>query len=420
MTKTRLFLLTLAASLSVGLAYTGARTGHWTLPGVTPVRAQSAAPGAARPVTIGQLLVVPGKPQRRMNYLIAGVTPEYSGYHTKAPESFGGLADSIILAQMDPTSNTVRMLSLPRDTQMSRPDGRYVKLNAVIPTFGADGMVKVVENFSGLTLDGYLIVNLNAVRDLTDALGGIDVYVPKRMYYTDSAAKLSIDLQEGQQHLSGQQAEAFVRFRHDALGDIGRVQRQQTFIRAVAQRLLSPAGFAALPKVTKVLEADTRSNMDASDFSAALGMMRQRPRLETFMLPGNFKNEGGVSYWGVDGAGLQRLLGAHFTDAPEEGAVDRGELNVALVNTGASVPTLQAVRARLRDAGYGHVYVADVVGGDPARSAVLSQASPAVLRDVRGTLGFGEPRTSGEGVLGADVTVWVGEDATLPGEGAHE
>ncbi len=75
-------------------------------------------------------------------------------------------------------------------------------------------------------------MNYNVVKEIVAAVDGVDVYVEKNMHYNDNAGDLHINLKKGENTLTPETAEEFLRFRHDALGDIGRIERQQVFVRA--------------------------------------------------------------------------------------------------------------------------------------------------------------------------------------------
>ncbi|GGR27135.1 LCP family protein [Deinococcus ruber] len=342
------------------------------------------------------------------------MTPEYAGYHQQAPETFNGLTDSMVVVQLDPAASVVRLLSLPRDTQVTLSGLGVHKLNAALPLLGPDGLVRTVASVTGLDIRGYLLINLNAARDLTDALGGVTLFVPKDMNYEDRAAGLQIHLKRGLQRLNGMQAEGFLRFRHDALGDIGRTQRQQQYLQAIAKVLLSPGVLPRLPAISDVLTRDTRMNLTQVDISGALALMLQRPALTTSLLPGRFLTQDGVSYWQINPANLREVL-ANF-GRPAVGAsgvpTPRTSLSIALLKAGASDETLGQLRQRLLRVGYRQVTIsADQVSPVPT-TAVLSNSTLGTAQAVLNDLQLpGRAAVSGEGVLWANVTVWVGTDA---------
>ena len=376
-------------------------------------------PVAAAPhaLSLGQFLVLPKRPTQRINFLVAGVTPEYTGYHRLAPENFTGLTDSMILAQLDPEHNSVRMLSLPRDTQIRLGELGVHKLNAAIALQGADGLQRAVEQLTGLKLSGYVLINLNAVHDLTDAVGGVQVYVPEAMNYDDTAANLHIHFPAGTRRLTGFEAAAYIRFRHDALGDIGRVKRQQAYLRALGKELFSPQVMMHLSALSTILSDDTRTDATQGNVSAALGMLLSHPNLETYLYPGRFLTQDGVSYWEPDQATAHTLMSQQFGVAAGAQPVrsgSPGQASVRVVNIGAKNEVVQGVLRALTQAGEHNIQVVRSTGGDPAHTVLLSQSDPAALERIHRELGFGETRISGEGVLNADVTIWLGSDAQIP------
>src|SRR4029077_19223529 len=128
------------------------------------------------------------------------------------------------------------------------------KINAANALGGPLLAKEVVGKFLDLPIDHYVVLNVQGLVQLVNALGGITVEIPKRMKYMDWTAKLKIDLEPGFHTLTGNQAMGFVRFRHDALGDIGRVQRQQLFIHAVLEKAMQPESWTHLPKLIQIGE----------------------------------------------------------------------------------------------------------------------------------------------------------------------
>ncbi|WP_052351928.1 LCP family protein, partial [Deinococcus pimensis] len=284
-----------------------------------------------------------------------------------------------MLARVEPGGRVVRMMSLPRDTRVSLPSRGWRKLNAALPMLGADGLVRAVTDLTGVRVDGYVLINLAGVRALTDAVGGVSLYLPRALDYDDFAGKLHVHLRPGVRRLDGAQAEGFVRFRHDALGDVGRTQRHQAYVRAVARRLLSPAGLTYLPAVSRVVTSSVRTNLTASQVGALLGAMTRAPRVETLLLPGRFLTSGGVSYWEMDrlaARGPLRAMGSVRVTAPP----DPRTLRVAVVSLGASAADLVSTREKLRRAGFSRVF--------ESRRGVPAGRSSAVL--VNGDAGAAE------------------------------
>lgn len=167
---------------------------------------------------------------------VAETSHEELGYHALV-NSFEGLADTMLLVRFDPENKRMSVLSIPRDTKTSIKDHGVRKINEANylggPALTAETVSDLLE---GVPIDRYVRINVQGVEKLIDALGGVTVYVPKDMKYTDHSQHLYIDLKKGKQHLNGEQAVQFLRFRHDEFGDIGRVQRQQMLMRSVVEQ----------------------------------------------------------------------------------------------------------------------------------------------------------------------------------------
>ncbi|MDP4708128.1 MAG: LCP family protein, partial [Cyanobium sp. MAG_237] len=120
-----------------------------------------------------------------------------------------------------------QLTQVPRDTFVESAEFGVIKANALY-AFGGMGVLKQeLTSLLNAPVDRYVRVNLRAVEHLADAIGGVEVDVPKRMYYVDNAQNLYIDLYPGLQVLKGEQLEGFLRFRHDEMGDLGRMERQK-------------------------------------------------------------------------------------------------------------------------------------------------------------------------------------------------
>ncbi len=167
------------------------------------------------------------------------------------------------------------------------------------------------------------------------------------MRYRDTAAGLSIDLKPGCQVLGGEEAEGYLRFRKDALGDIGRIQRQQAFFHALKEKLLSPAGLLRLPRVVAAVEPYVKTDLTREERGAILGFATKRPELVSLLLPGRFGGGG----WEVDREALRTLLGVYFGQgAPLGEAALEGRL-VALVYGPGQEALAERVREKLRSLG---------------------------------------------------------------------
>ncbi|WP_034384039.1 LCP family protein [Deinococcus sp. YIM 77859] len=352
---------------------------------------------------------LPRKADGPLNILLAGVDVNYDASaavwpYPALPEDYSQRTDTIVLAQVRP-DGTANLLSIPRDTWVNIPGWGWSKINAANPHGGPELLVEAVEDLTGLPVDAYALLSLNAVRALTDAAGGVTLDVPARMKYDDNAGHLHIDLYPGRQRLNGQQAEGFLRFRHDGLGDIGRVERQQAYLTALLQQVKHPLNVWRLPQMAAAIDHNTKTNLTRQEVGALLGALLSGLKVNTYTVPGSF---GGGGTWLPDRAALAGLIQQHFLD-PQ----DPRTLRVAVVNVGAPDGSARRLQEKLEGLGYQHVVISN--GPRAATTTTVSgQAAAAVLRDV------GHGQLSQEASLpGADVTVRLGPDTPAAGSGTN-
>ncbi len=341
-----------------------------------------------------------------LTLLVYGSSPEYVGYHKRAPERFRGLADTILLVRLDPRANRVVVLSVPRDVWVNLPGYGWHKVNAASPLGGPELMKEAVARVVGVRPECYVVVSLEALQALVDALGGVRVCVEKPMRYRDTAAGLEIDLKPGCQVLSGKEAEGYLRFRQDALGDIGRIQRQQAFFHALKERLLSPSGLLRLPRAVAAVEPYVRTDLTREEKGALLGFALRRPELVSLLLPGWFGNGG----WAVDQKALKTLMDRYFLGEGAWEAVSLKGLRVALVYGPGQEALAQKAEERL--AALGLKVLRHPIALPPGRTEVLENGPGLVAKALGEALGV-PYRISGEAVLGADLTLRLGEDFSL-------
>lgn len=357
---------------------------------------------------------VPSTPVRPVNVLLAGVTPEYD--ETAAvwpwpakPEAFTYLTDTIVLAQLR-AGGEVELLSIPRDTWVNIPSvagsqAGYGKINAANRRGGPEALVKTVQNLTGLPIDGYALLSLNALRDLTNASGGVNLNVPERMRYDDNAGHLHVDLQAGMQHLSGPQVEGFLRFRHDNLGDIGRVSRQQLYLQALGHKLMSPLNIWRWPSVIGALDRNTKAGLSRETISHTFGALLSGPKINTYTLPGGFGPSG---TWTPNRSEIRALVSKSFSDPG-----DPRSRSVAIANIDAPAGAARALQDKLAAAGYNNVWIANLQRGQAPTTLIAGEAG-AALSGLRADLGYGQVQAVGGGAAGADITILLGNDTPVP------
>jgi polyisoprenyl-teichoic acid--peptidoglycan teichoic acid transferase len=184
--------------------------------------------------------------------LLVGTDLNFSAGSSQALLGSDGRTDTILLLRIDPVTYRVNALSLPRDSFVNVPGYGYQKINAAHVFGGIALTERTIEELTGKHIDHYLELNPYGVIRLIDLLGGIKIYVEKDMYYVDNAQHLNINLKQGWQKLSGLQAQDYLRFRHDAAGDLGRIERQQKLLRALLLTLARPANIIKAPVALRI------------------------------------------------------------------------------------------------------------------------------------------------------------------------
>lgn len=248
---------------------------------------------------------------QRMNLLLMGV--DSNGRNTQ--RFTGCRSDTMIIASLDPKTRKVSLVSIPRDSRVDIPGHGMDKINAAHAFGGADLAVKTVQETFSVPIDHYVVIDVQGLRKVFEALGPIQVLVEKKLHYDDWAGHLHVALEPGWHTLSPEQAEEYVRFRHDAYGDIGRIQRQQWFLRQVSQKLKEPQVWLKLPQLFQVANDYVITDLSVEDMMklANFGKDVKQGQVVSATLPGHADSINGGSYWipDMDGAAivLNRLTG---------------------------------------------------------------------------------------------------------------
>lgn len=236
---------------------------------------------------------------RRQNILLLGVDSNGSN----ADPWKGTRSDTIVLLNIDPKTRSVNAISIPRDSKVYLADDFGVqKINAAHALGGVRLTKQTVEETLGVKVDRYIVVSDEAVRRLVDALGGVPIYVEKRMNYDDYSGKLHVHLNKGLNVLDGKQAVGYLRFRHDGLGDIGRTQRQQWFLRGLLEKIQTPQAIPKIPEMLNIATTYIKTDLSLYEMSqyAALAKSFDISKIEVATLPGSPNKKGSISYWILD------------------------------------------------------------------------------------------------------------------------
>ena len=209
----------------------------------------------------------------------------------------GRRTDTMMLAKANFDTGEIEILSIPRDTRV-RVRGREDKINHAHSYGGIDLCMNTVEDFLGLDIDYYVKIDFNGIKEIVDAIGGIDLDVPVKMRHDLPR----INLDPGMQHLDGQKAHDYLRFRGYPDGDIGRVKAQQYFMKELAKQVLNPKNLLRIDKLIKTYYDYVDTNISLSTM-VKYGLSAKNldvDNMRTEMVPGQPKTINGVSYWIYD------------------------------------------------------------------------------------------------------------------------
>ncbi|WP_257131761.1 LCP family protein [Bacillus sp. AFS017336] len=216
----------------------------------------------------------------------------FLGIENYATGGKGGRTDSMILATFNPKKETIKTMSIPRDTYVDIPGhAEKTKINHAYAYGGLQLTVDTVENFLNVPIDYYVTVDFNGFKNIVDAVGGIDVDVPFDFWEnTDTHPRKKVYFTKGMMHLNGQQALAYARMRkRDPRGDFGREERQQQVIKSILAEIKSPETIMKMDEYAKVFSKNVSTNMK---LSGGISLAKHLPNisptdLETLKLEGH-------------------------------------------------------------------------------------------------------------------------------------
>lgn len=263
--------------------------------------------------------------------------------------------DVMFVVHYDSAQESLSLVSVPRDTRVNVCDevedllgGSYgvTKINAV-HAFGGkengpEAAMLQLEDLLGIKIDHYVKINFEALVEIVDAVGGVEVDVPQDMHWDMSdTGDITINLKKGLQTLDGNKALQLVRFRRYADGDVGRIQVQQLFLRALAEKVLSTESIVKnLGDYIEVMYKYVKTDISLSDALKYANYITKidMDKLSMETLPGAGQYVGGVSYFIHDPAATTEMVDRIFYNvAPEvneDGTIDSKSLKIEVSNGG--------------------------------------------------------------------------------------
>lgn len=349
------------------------------------------------------------------NFVVAGVDEE------------GLRTDLILLCQYNDITKKVNVLQIPRDTKVETKRSDK-KINSAYGTKDREqALYKDIKNVTGIEPENYVIVSFKAFRELVDAIGGVEINVPFRMYYHDPVQNLTIDLLPGKQLLDGRKAEMYMRFRQNddgtgyKNGDIDRIAAQKEFYGVVADKLLNVKNVFKTHKILQIFKENVKMSFTGEDILSYLGKIPslKKENINIFNLPGEGKYVGKVSYFVADGEKTKELVELNFSSDSE--TVDYTLVNpaknrfikVEVVNSSSidkdMVNVAEVVSTNLENHGFNVVssYNSDKIKD---KSEMIDHNAKYASDEIKKIYSSLPVKNDENGDAEADVTIYVGND----------
>ncbi len=253
---------------------------------------------------------------RDVNWKIGKVFDPKSGKYRPYQvhdESAPARSDTMIVVSLNKDTQTIRMVSLPRDAIVRLADNDYgvhrAKLNAAHAYGGPPLLIKTLQDELGLTIHRYAVIKFDGFKNLIDQVGGVEIDVDGalkkgrdgKLYrgnldYDDNWGNLHIHLKPGLQTLDGTAAHAYVRFRMDREGDPGRIRRQQQVMRALAKQMAHVSWYR-LPGLIQEVQNQFATDMSTSEMASVAAFAKDigdASKIQPLTLFGTYSPSGSI------------------------------------------------------------------------------------------------------------------------------
>lgn len=283
-----------------------------------------------------------------------------------------GRADTIIIVHVDFEKKQATMISIPRDFYVEIPGNGKDKINHSFNYGGPALTIKTVQEYTGLPIHHYVVVDYQGFINIVDALGGVTVNVKEEMVDDE----LGEPLYPGVQKLNGGAALFYVRFRNTALGDFTRIADQQNFARALIDESTRIQNAFKIPTLINIVTSNIKTDMSLSqmmDFANEARSFKQE-NLTTVMLPGVPDMIDDVSYVVPTQDKVDLILEAVINNKPIDPLlledVDPADVTVKVLNGSSTEGVGSEVADLLANRGYNIAIVGNADHSDYAKTVI--------------------------------------------------
>jgi LCP family protein required for cell wall assembly len=331
--------------------------------------------------------------------------------------------DTIILVNYNPKSDALNIVSIPRDT-LIQIKGHNQKINASNIVGGEGYLTKAVEDLLDIDINYTARVNYEGFRKLMDAIGGVDMYISRNMYYDDASQDLHIYFKKGTTvHLDGEKSEEFFRWRQNndgtglTDGDLGRINNQHMFIEKVIEKVKTPTIIAKIPSIMSIVPKYVTTSMKPEEMLkyAVKFANVDNSKIVMSTLQGTTPTIGGVSYFVYSeelNAELVAAISGENDGVQETGTakLDRSAVKIEVQNGTATTGLASGFAAKLKDIGY----TSQISVGNGTKSAkskiILYGVDESLEATIKKEFGIQNVETHTQNTGDFDIIVLLGDD----------
>lgn len=343
------------------------------------------------------------------------------------------LTDTIMIASYYPKTQSASVLSIPRDTfigDSKKNVSASDKINVIYNRKGIEGVLKEVNELTGLNLKYYVIIKTDGLIKLVNTIGGVDFDVPTDMYYNDPTQDLHIDLKKGFQKLNGEQAEQLVRFRKNDNGtgysasygsdDFGRMRTQREFLQAVASQTIQAKN---ITKVFELLDIayeniETNISIDVAKDYVPYAVNFETSNLIMNQLPGKsakwtMKNGNPIWVFEHNEEELKEMLDEMFNYESKNSIESNSEfsnIKIEILNGSGNKDNFEEAVKILKEAGFNIVKQNST--SKTGKTTIINKGGcdETITKKIVSLLDCGICSKSLKNTSGIDYTIIIGED----------
>lgn len=338
--------------------------------------------------------------------------------------------DTMMVVNYNPQTEKTHIVSIPRDTKVQidayLENGqyrKYWKMNNAYALGGEEEVIAQVESILELNVNYLVKIDYNAFRSLIDAIGGVEMYIERDMYYDDDAQDLHINFTAGETVLlKGQEAENFFRWRKNndgtglENGDMGRIENQQKFMKALLKKCLSPSIITKVPAILNAVSENIETNMPAKQM-ISLGMKilaQDSSDIVMTTLQGVDEVLYGEDFIYVDRDMNIDLINSLNTNRFIAPTVDREKMKVMILNATSTNGLAGSLQDELYNLGYIDIEVGNYA---PTDKSVINTKNDNVFETLENDTGIGKRGKSIQSEYADyDAVIVLGKDYNVFGQ----